>query len=505
MKVISSKQMAHMESLAYRDGASESDFMEEAGSGVALVVNDYIEDHQLDRRVLLLCGKGNNAGDAYVAGIHLLHLEYEVYALQLAPISECSSLCKENHRRFLQEGGHVKEVDHPEDVVFPLNGVIVDGIFGTGFHGTVKEPYASIIELANQSKLPIIAVDIPSGLNGENGEVQNTAIIAAETAFLGLPKTGFFLRDGWNHSGKLRYVDFGLAHEYIEETDADFLMLSNDMLKPLFPPLIRNRHKYQAGYVVGLAGSPGMPGAAILSTLASLRGGAGIVRLLYPAGMEVELASSPYELIKMAYAPTDIHTIVETLNKASAVFIGPGLGRSEQVKKLLREVLPSIQKPCVIDADALFFLAEEEVSLPAHAILTPHMGEFARLLKISRRDIVDKDFLKVAQNYAENNRITLVLKGGPSFIFHPDEQIRVNPTGDPGMATAGSGDVLTGLLAALLAQGLATHEAASLGVYLHGIAGEYAANELTSYSMTASDILFYFPEAFKECLQISSG
>src|ERR1700722_14144918 len=230
MKVVSSKQMAHIESLAYRDGASASDFMEEAGSGAALIVQEYIERHQLDHRALLLCGKGNNGGDAYVAGIHLLHLDYEVFAIQLAPIDVCSELCRENYHRFLVEGGHAIEFGTIEDLIFPKNGVIIDGIFGTGFHGPVTEPLASVIRAANESKLPIIALDTPSGLNGETGEVEGEAIIAAETAFLGLPKTGFFLLNGWNHVGKLRYVDFGLAAEYIEESEADLIMLSNEII-----------------------------------------------------------------------------------------------------------------------------------------------------------------------------------------------------------------------------------------------------------------------------------
>lgn len=497
MKVVSSKQMAHIESLAYRDGASESDFMEEAGSGVALVVHDYVERHQLDRHVLLLCGKGNNAGDAYVAGIHLLHLEYDVFALQIVPINECSPLCKENHRRFLTEGGRSKEINTIEDIALPLNGIIIDGIFGTGFHGKASNPYASVIHIANQSKLPIIAVDIPSGLDGETGKVEGEAIVAVETAFLGLPKTGFFLLDGWNHVGKLHYVDFGLPHEYIEESESDFIMLSPEILKPLLPPIVRNRNKYSRGFVAGLGGNPGMPGAPIMSSTSALRGGAGIVKLLHPKGMEAELSSSPVELVKIAYDPADDQSVIDNLNKASATFVGPGIGRINSTKELLRKVLPKLQKPCVIDADALTILSEEDIPLPEHTILTPHMGEFMRLLHISKTPAIDKDFLHTCQEYAENKRVTLVLKGGPTFIFHPDKPIHVNPSGDPGMATAGSGDILTGLLAALLAQGLSTHEAACLGVYIHGLAGEHAARELTSYCVTASDILYYFPEGFR--------
>lgn len=495
MKIVTAQQMSHLESKAYRDGASEADFMEEAGSGIALLVHDYVEIHNVDRQIIILCGRGNNAGDAYVAGSNLLHLEYEVTAYQPFPISECSNLCRQNHYRFLNDGGKVKEITSAEEITFPRSGVIIDGIFGTGFHGRVEEPIASIIQRANISQLPIVAADIPSGLDGTTGTVVGPAIIATLTAFLGLPKTGFFLREGWNHVGRPVYIDYGLPQEYIEDFETNLQMLSPDMMRPLMPPLIRNRHKYQAGHVVGLAGSPKMPGAAMLSSLTALRSGAGIVHLLHPANMQIELSASPYELIKIPYDPDNIEEIITLMNKASATFVGPGLGLTPAVRKLLREVLPRLEKPCVIDADALTIIAEEDLEFPKYTLLTPHIGEMKRLLKVS--DItLDQSFLQQCQAYSQDNHLTLILKGGPSFIFHPDEPILVNPHGDPGMATAGSGDVLTGLLASLLAQGLTTHHAAALGVYLHGIAGEYAAEELTSYCMTASDIVNYLPEAF---------
>ncbi len=497
MKIVSPKQMQQVETLCFKEGASEIDFMEEAGSGVALIVHDFVERHQLDHQVVLLCGKGNNAGDAYVAGIHLLHLEYDVVALQLYPVEESSSLCQQNYRRFLDEGGRIKRVESLEDIILPLHGIVIDGIFGTGFHGQVEEPISSIIKLVNQSKLPVIAIDIPSGLDGATGEIKGEAIKATETCFLCLPKTGFFINEGWNQVGKLRYIDFGLPYSYIEQIKANAILLTTSELFPLLPVIKRRRHKYQAGQVVALSGSPHFPGAALLACQAALRGGAGIVNLLYPASMQLELIDSPYELIKIPYKQDDRTAILAKMNQATATFIGPGLGREAEVKTLLRDLIPQLQKPCVLDADALHFLAEEETPLPTQTILTPHSGEMAKLLNQEAPLLIDHSFLTACQHYAEKNHVTLILKGAPTFIFHPGEQVAISPAGDPGMATAGSGDVLTGLLAALLAQGLTTHQAALLGVYIHGLAGEFAAQELTSYCMNASDILFYFPEGFR--------
>jgi ADP-dependent NAD(P)H-hydrate dehydratase / NAD(P)H-hydrate epimerase len=505
MKVISSKQMQHLEAQAYRDGASEIDFMEEAGSGIALVIHDFVEIHNLDHTIQLMCGKGNNAGDAYVAGIHLLHLDYDVVAYQLIPIDDCSRLCQSNYRRFLEEGGRVLSINHPEELVLPEKGLLVDGILGTGFSGPITDPYASIIQTMNRSGLPIISVDIPSGLNGTTGKAQpdQKSVVTTETAFLGLPKTGFFLNDGWDSVGKLRYVDFGLPKQYIDESEADFIMLTKENVAHLLPNIKRSRHKYEAGLVLALAGSPGMPGAALLSTTAALHSGAGIIRLLHPKGMESELSSSIPELIKIPYDTDDtdnLSKMIALMNKAAAVFVGPGLGRTPETFALLKKLLPEIKVPCVLDADALTLIASGEgqsILLPEQTILTPHRGEMNLLLGISgETPPLTTEYLNQCHEFSADKRVTIILKGGPTFILHPDEPIYISPKGDPGMATAGSGDVLTGLVAGLLAQKLTPLHAALLGCFIHGTAGEFAATELTSYCMTATDILYRFPEGF---------
>jgi hydroxyethylthiazole kinase-like uncharacterized protein yjeF len=497
MKVVTPKQMSELESLAYKDGASESEFMEEAGSGIALLVQEFVERYGIDRVAILLCGKGNNAGDAYVAGIQLLQLEYEVIAIHPISLTECSRLCKQNHERFIREGGRVME----KILEFPMNGVIIDGIFGTGFRGNVSEPFKSLITAANEAGLPIISVDIPSGLNGETGIVEEEAIIADETAFLGLPKQGFFLNNGWDHTGKLQYIDFGLDVEYIEKAESKIVMLTEEYVQPLLPKIKRSRHKYQAGYVVGIAGSTLMPGAAILSSSAALRSGAGIVRLFYPEGMRYELSASPYELICTPYTNNDLKELQDHIKRAASVFIGPGIGKSTSVKSLLRQILPLIEKPCVIDADALTIITEENLAFPNQTVLTPHHGEMMKLLQsYEKPPMLTLDFLEECHRYAAQKEITLVLKGAPTFVLQRDYPMYANPTGDPGMATAGSGDVLTGLIAALLAQGCSPLDAACLGVFLHGRAGEFAAEDMTSYCMCASDIIYRFPEAFKSTI-----
>ncbi|MCP5468939.1 MAG: NAD(P)H-hydrate dehydratase [Chlamydiales bacterium] len=469
MKVVTAKEMARIEHLAYAEGASEEAFMNAAGAAVAL----HIKGLPGKPKITLLCGSGNNAGDAYVAGKLLREEGYDVTAFSLAPFEKSSPLCQLQRKRF-------GEVIESSSIPFE-EGLIVDALFGTGFHGEMKEPYRSVIGRANASSLPIISIDIPSGVNGTTGEV-SSAIIATETLFLGLPKIGCF--GAWEHAGHIFVYPFGLEEKFIEEANEEAYLV----YAPPLPPIVRTRHKYQAGYVVGVGGSPGMPGAAILSAYATLRAGAGITRLFHPAGMEEELANMPPEVIRHGY--TSIDPIVEAMEKANAVFIGPGFGDAIDT---LRALLPKVNKPCVLDAEALTLIAQYGLEIPKRAVITPHTGEMKRLLKEG----------ETPQEFADTRDVIVLLKGAPTTIFVPYGKPYISARGDPGMATAGSGDVLTGIIAAFLAQTGDPLEAAKLGAFYHGVAGEIAAAELTSYSMIASDIIEALPEAFLQSMQLS--
>lgn len=495
MKVVTAQEMARIEKLAYDAGAKESDFMEAAGKGIAQRVQEIVEEHHFKKVVTMLCGKGNNAGDAYVAGTALKQLGYAVTAYQLGDIESCSHLCQENHNRFLKQGGYVKNVEKIDRNFFPNEGIILDGIFGTGFHGAARGIFADIIEAANKCSSPIIAIDIPSGVNGSTGDVEGAAIEAAETIFLGLPKAGCFLQEGWHYCGHLSYVDFGLQKQYLDQAKPTLLFLTEEYVQTLLPPIRRNRHKYQAGVVAGVAGSQYMPGAALLACLGAIKSGCGLMRLWYPAGMETQLSNSPYEVIKFPYHHKDSNIVLDSINAAAATFIGPGVGRTTETHEFLDKLLPSITVPSVLDADALFAIAQG-AKPPQGAILTPHIGEMYRLLALKERHPLNDDFLAKVQSYAERTDTTVVLKGGPTFLFSKNNVPCVCPRGDAGMATGGSGDVLTGVISALLAQGLNTNNAATLGVYLHGIAGELAAEWHTSYSMIATDIATSLGQAF---------
>lgn len=497
MKIVKAKEMARIEQLAYAEGSSEEEFMNQAGAGVAEHVQNVIARLHLKPKITILCGRGNNAGDAYVAGKILRDGGFQVNVLALSPFEESSHLCQLQSKRFVDSGGLIEYIQDGRKISFNDSELLIDGILGTGFHGQVEGLFKAAIEKANDSKLPIISIDIPSGIDGTTGKIGGIAIRATETLFLGLPKTGCFYGDAWNYVGRVDVFDFGLPHHFVDQADEDFVLIDERMVEEFFPPIVRTRHKYQAGYVVGLGGSPGMPGAPIMASFATLRAGAGIVRLLHPKGMEGELAAAPYEVIRESYQEGDSKKILEAMSRASATFVGPGIGTSPAAVEILKKVLSELKKPCVIDAEALTILASHEISLPPETILTPHHGEMKRLLGISE-DLPFLELFEKSRAYAQKRGVTVVLKGAPTYIFHPNSRPFVCARGDPGMATAGSGDVLTGVVAAFLAQTHDPLKAAILGVYIHAVAGEYAADQYTSYCMAANDITHALPLVFED-------
>lgn len=485
LKVVTAQEMARIEKRAIEKGSKEEKFMEEAGRKAAAAVMEFCAERGLSKNVLLLVGKGNNGGDAYAAGVFLLEEGFKVRAFAVYEEAECSPLNRKFCERFRRKKGRI------DDALEVGEAVVVDGLLGTGFKGKVEERLAEVIRWANDLGKPIVALDIPSGLNGTTGEAE-CAIIADETVALGLPKSGFFLRQGWNCVGKLRVEDFGLPDWAVKEAEAVAFLPNWKRLR--LPKVVRTRHKYQAGFVAGFGGSEDLSGAVKLSGLAALRAGAGIVKVFSPGG----IGEAPMELICRQWNAKEWK---EALSKAQAVFVGPGLGRSAEVLKWLKVHLKQVRQPCVLDADAL---ASDWKAFPDMAILTPHRGEALRLLGLKAMPAEEELFARVMR-FCETHQVVIVLKGAPTFIFAPERAPVIVPRGDPGMATAGSGDVLTGILAALLAQGLFCYEAAVLGVWLHALAGEKAAQAKTSYGMIASDIIERLPEAFQAVMKWKEG
>jgi len=484
IKVVTAQEMKDIENRAFQKGYSELEFMQQAGVSVAIEVEKFIQERKLPKEVLLFAGKGNNAGDGFAAGAVLVAKGYSVIAYPIYPIERFSALCRNMYENFCAQGGKIEF--SLEKIQERMNhaGLILDALVGTGMKRNADNELASAIEIANLSKLPILAIDIPSGLNGTTGEVGSIAIHATKTIYLELAKTGFFLRDGWDHVGEIVRGGFGLPEDQVKAS-ACLLNLSSLQL----PSIQRSWHKYQKGYVVAVAGSKEMPGAAILASYAALRSGAGIVRLFSPDKILV-----PYEMIHQILDDKNFDRLDQEIVRAKAVLVGPGLGREQKTDTIVQHLL-KFNKPLVIDADALFSLAKyPSWKLPPSCILTPHKQEMKRLLGSDTTQEID--WLSSCQNYVEEKQVPLVLKGAPTLIFTPSHLPLIITQADPALATAGSGDVLTGVIAALLCHQLPSRYAAALGCFIHAIAGKKAAGDLTSYSVIASDLLDYLPKAF---------
>lgn len=500
MKVVLASTMAHVEKLAFREGASPEKFMENAGYGVFQIVQSVILQLKQSKKVTIVCGKGNNAGDGYVAGRYLIEAGFEVVALALFPESACSSLCQINAQKFVNSGGTIYPVRALEELQLPQEGVLLDAILGTGFKGKLSDFLGGVIDRINVCSCFTIAIDIPSGVDGDTGEVLSTAVKANLTIFLGCPKMGMFLSEGRKYIQELVGFDFGLPKKYLENVLPSYEYVEHDkIIGP--PPLPTCQHKYEAGYVVGIAGSALMPGAAILSSLSAIRSGAGIMRLFYPEAASVAMNSLPAEIVRQPFHAKNLSFLLEKeLPRAKALFIGPGLVEEEAVLETLQALRKKIHCPVVVDASCLEKFAQSHLFFDVPCVLTPHQGELLKMLGMEKSYDLNEAFLQKIQKWVMERRYYLILKGKPTWIFSPNGQLEIYWGGDPGMATAGTGDVLTGIVSALLAQQMEGRHACLLAVHLHALAGKIAAQKSTSYAMIASDLIAALPEAFKQIL-----
>ena len=471
-KVVTSKEMARIEALAILEGdGSASQYMEKAALGIVDVVLQFSEENKLPREVILLCGKGNNAGDCFLVGKKLLEKGYKVSAFHLFELSECNELCQIHAKGFCEKGGGIYSA---EKVDFHPNVLVLDGLLGTGFKGTVTGIMKDVIEKINSAENPVIAIDIPSGVSADTGHVENVAVIADVTIYLGLMKVGHLYNKGFDHVGELIRVDFGLSKKYIAKAEPFGYIVNKEIAIKNLPIRARTANKYSVGQVIIVAGSPGMGGAAIIAAKAAQKIGAGIIRLFHPPGMESELALLPPEVVRM----NDIQTLLKEFHRTKAVLVGPGLGRSEEISKLLNLIYSNAKCPIVIDGDALHFFAGGI----ENAILTPHKGELRKLLEVDE-SVNDLDLIKKAEQFAHQHKITLIFKGAPTTIISPNHPKIIIPFGTNCLATAGTGDALAGIITTLLAQGLTPHNAATLGTTLHALASTKTSDRLTASSL----------------------
>ncbi len=466
-------------------------------------------------RICILAGKGNNGGDGLAVGRHLYNKGADVRIFLAAPASQIKGDSKTNLDILGEMGIEVKEIKGVRDINglkhhIAHSGLIVDGIFGTGLKGAVEGMGADIIEAVNSSGKKVLSIDIPSGVNGTTGKVQGPAIKADITVTLGLPKTGLVVHPGCSYAGRVVTVDIGIPEAVSDSMDINLFSVEENNAAAMIPKRVQDSSKGSYGKVFYIGGSDGMAGAGCLCGKAALRAGAGLVYLGVPRSIAHCYSQYVTEAVivplkdegKGFLGMEAFEKAEEWLNKTTVAAIGPGMSLNKDTKELVRNIIKASGIPLVLDADALNAIACEPdmlKELKAKAVITPHPGEMARLAGISTQD-VQKDRIGTARAFAQKWNLITVLKGARTIIAMPDGRAYVNMTGNSGMSTAGTGDVLTGIITAFIAQGANLEAAAAAGVYIHGKAGDEAAKEKGQHGMIAGDIIEKLPVVIKDIL-----
>jgi ADP-dependent NAD(P)H-hydrate dehydratase / NAD(P)H-hydrate epimerase len=498
--VLTSAETAALDRETEARGTPVEALMERAGRAVARAVVDVLGG-TYGRRIVVVCGKGNNGGDGLVAARVLSAWGASPAALLLADPGEL----KGPAASAFKELGDARWAGYSADRLARELGradAAIDAIFGTGFRGSSEGPHAEAMEALNASGVPVVAVDIPSGVEGDTGAVRGPAVRASITVTFGGPKVGDVLHPGAKHAGDLRVVDIGFPEDLLH---SDVGLVEGSDVRSMLPRRGEDSHKRRSGVVLVVAGSRRMTGAPQLVAMGALRAGAGLVTVAVPEGalgaVQAGVAESTYlplpEGSEGAVAEEAWGSISDRLGDFDAVALGPGLSTDGGASALARRIVGESPVPVVVDADALNAFAgrpAELASRRSEAVLTPHTGELGRLFRMPVQDVLD-DRVGMVRKCAAETQATVVLKGSRSLIGTPDGRIRVSPTGSRFLATGGTGDVLTGAIAALLARGIPPADAATAAAYAHGIAGRLA-GETMGEGTTASDVALHLAPAF---------
>lgn len=513
MKLVTAKEIKALDVQAQNDYAMPGILlMDNAAQAVAEAVHEALT--ALDgERVVIFCGGGNNGGDGLGAARWLQSYGVSVRAFVVgAALDAVQGDAALELAMFTKAGGRVEALGTEDDWVLAelaasKADVLVDALLGTGFHGELEGDVLRACELLNKSEKYILAVDIPTGVNADNGAVCEQAVRADHTVTMALVKTGLLLYPGREYCGDIELADISMPVKLVEDYKSDKYRLTDEIVRELLPLRKANAHKGDAGRVVICAGSPGYAGAAALASDAAVKAGAGLVSLYTPLSSRDVLAIKLTEVMVHGLlermpgilgggAASDVASNAEA---ADVLAIGPGLGTSESTQEAVRTILQKITTPVVIDADALTALAghtEILAAMQAQKVLTPHPGEMARLTGLEIAEI-EADRINVAKKYAEQWQAIVVLKGAPTVIGCPNGTVYVNSTGNSSLATGGSGDVLTGIIAGLAAQEISLQEAAICGVYLHGLAAELTGIDI---GLAAGELAALLPQAREQVL-----
>ncbi len=482
--------------------------MENAGRGVVDALFKHY-GHPGGKQVVVFCGKGNNGGDGFVAARHLLNLKAMVTVVCLSDPADIRGDARRNYEALKNIGRRLRDDNRlrfvrwssaKSSAMLPEPTIIIDALLGTGAKGKVIGPYKSAIEWMNRSPAIRVAVDIPSGLNADNGTIETISVNAALTATMGFKKIGLILNKGIDYSGLIEVIDISIPEQLSENVEGTIRILEPADIRSCLPRRSSQAHKHAVGKVLIVSGSRGFTGAAYLSSMAAMRSGAGSVILCAPASIQPVLARKLSEVIVVGLPETPsgaldlnaIGPIKERMGWADVLVIGPGLTTEPETVKLVRKVVSGCPIPFILDADGLNAFSSDPDLLSqrgdAECTLTPHIGELSKLIGVSAIEI-GRERVQIAKWVASKFNTTLVLKGAPTIIATADGTLFLNSTGNPGMATAGSGDVLAGMIGGFRAQGTEMVHSAWAGVFLHGMAGDRAKSDFGERGMLASDIM----------------
>jgi len=456
------------------------------------------------KRIGIFAGRGNNGGDALAVARYLRNRDIFGPVYLLASADELQGDAFTNLQVFSRMGGEIIPIRQSSELAAykkQISGhdLFVDGILGTGLKGPVKGLYREAIEFINGLHRPVVSIDIPSGLDADSGQILGSCIQACLTVTFGLAKRGLLVQPGAKLRGRLIVADISIPEAAIEaEPIRDYLIEGQDF-SHLLPPRDPDAHKGDFGHLLVLSGSPGKTGAAALVCQAAVRVGTGLVTLGIPASLnpilEVKMTEAMTEPLpetkEKTLALKALRQIRKLILRKNALAVGPGLSLNLETGRLIQRLVRETIQPMVIDADGLSALAGKKDWLKkakGTLILTPHPGEMARLLGTTVQDI-QRDRIQVTRQFAEEYGLILVLKGANTVVASPEGKVFINPTGNPGMASGGMGDVLTGMIGGFLAQNFPPLEAAKLGVFLHGLVGDFVAFEKGERGLIATDLI----------------
>lgn len=499
MKILTSEQIRQADAYTMKhEPVSSLDLMERAAGALT----EWITDQYSPRtRIACVCGTGNNGGDGLALARLLKDRQYEARVFVVHADKEGSGDFEQNRTRLHDAGISVHAVNKEQDVPdWDDFDVVVDAMFGSGLTRPVEGVHAAVVTGVNASDATVVAIDMPSGVFADQPSEGDSIVRADHTLTFQLPKLALLLPENAGYVGQWHLLDIGLSDEFIRRAETERFLLTRDMARTIIRRREKFDHKGTFGRAMIISGSHGKMGAAILCGRAAMRSGLGLLTMFVPScGYQIIQTVLP-EAMAMTDESDECITTCPDLKNMDAVGIGPGLGTAQETLYSLIESLRTYDRPAVLDADALNLLAshhELKEVLPRFSVLTPHPQEFERLVGSWENDFERLDKQK---DLARELHSIIVLKGAHTSIALPDGTVYFNTSGNPGMATAGSGDVLTGIITGLIAQQYDPEDAALLGVYIHGLAGDFAVADLTEISMLSGDIIDYLPMAFGELL-----